>query len=116
MRLSEDAPKRILLDLKAVEFLDSSGLGAVVAAIDTTTGDFRWREAYTADREGTEPSFGVQSNLLLKDETGGALTVVALEGEDVDKMLYTALAKGADRALKVTGAGAPGRQLQLTTR
>jgi len=31
--LSEEAPKRILLDLKAVEFLDSSGLGAVVAAM-----------------------------------------------------------------------------------
>lgn len=31
--LSEGAPTRILLDMKTVEFLDSSGLGAVVAAM-----------------------------------------------------------------------------------
>ncbi len=30
---SEDAPKRIILDLATVEFLDSSGLGAIVAAM-----------------------------------------------------------------------------------
>ncbi|AJE45139.1 STAS domain-containing protein [Celeribacter indicus] len=31
--LSEDGPARIVLDLGQVEFLDSSGLGAVVAAL-----------------------------------------------------------------------------------
>lgn len=31
--LSDDAPERILLDLTSVEFMDSSGLGAVVAAM-----------------------------------------------------------------------------------
>ncbi len=46
----------------------------------------------------------LEEALLLKEETGGNVTAVALDGEDVDKMLFTALAKGADRALKVTGA------------
>lgn len=54
----------------------------------------------------------LEEALLLK-EAGGAggdqysVTAVALDGEEVDKMLYTALAKGADRALKVCYVGAP---------
>jgi len=48
----------------------------------------------------------VEEGLLLKEETGGTLAVVALDGEGVDKLLFTALAKGADKALKVTDAGA----------
>jgi len=48
----------------------------------------------------------LEEGLLLKEATGGQLVVVALDGDEVDKMLYTALAKGADRALKVSGAGA----------
>jgi electron transfer flavoprotein beta subunit len=51
--------------------------------------------------------YALEEALLLKEATGGEVTAVALDGEDVDKMLYTALAKGADRALKITGAGAP---------
>ena len=31
--LSANGPERVVLDMKAVEFLDSSGLGAVVAAM-----------------------------------------------------------------------------------
>lgn len=31
--LTEDAPARVLLDMKSVDFLDSSGLGAVVAVM-----------------------------------------------------------------------------------
>jgi electron transfer flavoprotein beta subunit len=33
------------------------------------------------------------------------VTVVALDDPDVDQVLYTALAKGADKAVKLTGAG-----------
>jgi len=57
--------------------------GAIVAAVDVATGIFRWRQAYTLDRPDPKLSFGVQGNLLLKDNTlyinGGAPTgVVAL--------------------------------------
>ncbi len=47
----------------------------------------------------------LEEALLVKEDGGGEVTVVALDGEDVDKMLYTALAKGADKALKIIGAG-----------
>lgn len=46
----------------------------------------------------------LEEALLLKEASGGSVTAVAIDGEEVDKMLFTALAKGADRALKVTGA------------
>ena len=45
----------------------------------------------------------LEEALLLKEENGGTVTVIALDGEDVDKALYAAAAKGADRVVKVTG-------------
>jgi len=58
--------------------------GAVAAAVDVATGRFRWREAYTLDRDEPKLSFGVQGNVLLKDNTlyvnGGApVGIVALD-------------------------------------
>ena len=49
----------------------------------------------------------LEEALLLKeaggaDETEHSVTAVALDGEGADKMLFTAMAKGADRALKIT--------------
>ncbi len=42
--------------------------------------------------------------------SSGTVTAIALDGEGVDKMLYTAMAKGAERALKICHVGAsPGR-------
>ncbi|MDH3253854.1 MAG: electron transfer flavoprotein subunit beta/FixA family protein [Acidobacteriota bacterium] len=55
----------------------------------------------------------LEEALLLKEATGGELTVVAVDGEDVDKMLYTALAKGADTALKISGTGEIGSTSHL---
>ena len=49
----------------------------------------------------------LEEALLLKEAGAGSVTAVALDGEGVDKMLFTALAKGADRALKICAAGAP---------
>jgi electron transfer flavoprotein beta subunit len=51
----------------------------------------------------------LEQALLLKERHGGKITVVALEAPEVDDVLYTALAKGADRAVKIpvdqTGLG-----------
>jgi electron transfer flavoprotein beta subunit len=45
----------------------------------------------------------IEEALQLKEESGGSVTVVAIEREETDKVLYTALAKGADKAVKITG-------------
>jgi electron transfer flavoprotein beta subunit len=45
----------------------------------------------------------LEEALLLKEESGGTVTVVAIDTGDVDGLLYTALAKGADRAVKLVG-------------
>src|SRR5574337_1391150 len=46
----------------------------------------------------------LEQGLLLKEKNGGSLTVIALDAPDIDQTLYTCLAKGADRALKLAGA------------
>jgi hypothetical protein len=61
--------------------------GAVVAAVDVATGRLRWRQAYTLDRSEPKLSFGVQGNILLKNNTlyvnGGApVGIVALDARD----------------------------------
>lgn len=50
------------------------------------------------DEQALEEALGV------KDATGAHVTVVALDDSDVDQALYTAIAKGADRAVKLTGS------------
>jgi electron transfer flavoprotein beta subunit len=45
----------------------------------------------------------LEEALLVKEATGGEVIVVGLDDPDVDMTLYTALAKGADRAVKLTG-------------
>jgi outer membrane protein assembly factor BamB len=58
--------------------------GTIVAAVDVTTGRLLWRQAYTLDREEPKLSFGVQGNILLKNNmlyiNGGApVGIVALD-------------------------------------
>ncbi|MDD3180375.1 MAG: hypothetical protein PHQ04_08490 [Opitutaceae bacterium] len=43
----------------------------------------------------------LEQALLLKEKHGGKVTVVALDAPEVDEVLFTALAKGADRAVKI---------------
>ncbi len=46
----------------------------------------------------------LEAALLIKDAHGANVTVIALDnGLDIDKALYSAAAKGADRVIKVTG-------------
>lgn len=55
----------------------------------------------------------LEEALLLKERHGGRVTVLALDSGDVDETLFTAIAKGADRAVKLTGEGfdqGPGNQ------
>ncbi len=44
----------------------------------------------------------LEEALLLKESAGGSVTVMIVDGENVDKILFTALAKGADKAIKLT--------------
>ncbi|MDR7436026.1 MAG: electron transfer flavoprotein subunit beta/FixA family protein [Armatimonadota bacterium] len=48
----------------------------------------------------------LEEALLLKERHGGTVTVVALDVPEVDDVLFTALAKGADRAVKISGVEA----------
>jgi electron transfer flavoprotein beta subunit len=45
----------------------------------------------------------LEQGLLLKEAHGATLTVLAPDSDEVDGALFTALAKGADRAVKVVG-------------
>lgn len=45
----------------------------------------------------------LEQALLLKERHGGTVTVLALDAADPDESLYTCIAKGADRAIKVQG-------------
>ncbi|MDH4121581.1 MAG: electron transfer flavoprotein subunit beta/FixA family protein [Deltaproteobacteria bacterium] len=46
----------------------------------------------------------LEEALQIKESSGGEVTAVAVDGPEVDKVLFTALAKGADKAVKITGA------------
>jgi len=67
-----------------------------------------------ADQKSLDPEFlrfklsdpdehALEQALLLKEKYGGTVTVVALESPEVDDVLFTALAKGATRAVKLAG-------------
>lgn len=47
----------------------------------------------------------LEQALLLKEASGGEIVAVAAETGDVEDALYTAIAKGADRGIKLVGDG-----------
>jgi electron transfer flavoprotein beta subunit len=50
--------------------------------------------------------YALEQALILKDRVGATVTVVAPEAPEIDDVLHTALAKGADRAIRVSGVAA----------
>lgn len=46
----------------------------------------------------------LEEALLLKEDCGAEVVALAVEGAETDRMLFTALAKGADEAVKIAGA------------
>lgn len=58
-------------------------------------------EASVRLRAADTDEHALEEALLLKERFGGAVTAVALEAPEVDEALFTALAKGADRAVKL---------------
>jgi electron transfer flavoprotein beta subunit len=46
--------------------------------------------------------WALEQGLLLKEKMNGTLTAMALDAPDIDQTLFTCLAKGADKAVKVT--------------
>lgn len=48
----------------------------------------------------------LEEALLIKESTGAEVVAVGLDDPDMDQTLYTALARGADRVVKITGIGA----------
>jgi electron transfer flavoprotein beta subunit len=48
----------------------------------------------------------LEQALLLKERHGGSVTVLAIDAPEVDDAIYSALAKGADRAVKIAGVDA----------
>ncbi len=83
--------------------------GTVAAAVDIATGRVLWRQAYTLDHEDPKLSFGVQSNLLLQNETlyinGGApVGIVALDAKTgADPRIVARLEAGMEMFLEPDG-------------
>lgn len=45
----------------------------------------------------------IEQAVILKEKTGANVTIISLEAEGVEDMLFTTAAKGADRLIKLTG-------------
>ena len=59
---------------------------------------------------GEWDSQALEEALLLKDASGAEVVAVGLADDpEIDQILYTALAKGADAAVKLAGASGAGR-------
>ncbi len=85
-------PLNLVPDL--VEDLEVDGSGA---ALETDGLKFKLNEF---------DDHALEEALLIKDSDQAQVLALALDTENIDKVLFTALAKGADRAVKITGADA----------
>ncbi len=68
-------------------------------AADEKSLDAQWLRFKLSDAD----EHALEQALLLKEGQGGKVTVVAIDAPEVDEALFTAVAKGADRAVKLGG-------------
>ena len=71
----------------------------LTVAADGKSLDPEWLRFKLSDSD----EHALEQALLLKERHGGTVTVVALDAPEVEEALFQALAKGADRAVKLTG-------------
>lgn len=83
-------PITMVPDLVEELEIDDSG-----AALDMTWGQWIINEF---------DDHAIEQAILLKEAFGGEVTVLALDGEGVDDVLFAAAAKGADQLVKLVGA------------
>ncbi len=82
-------PIKFVPDLVEELTIDPSG-----TALDTT-----WLRLIINELD----DHAVEQAILLKERSGGEVTVLSAEADGVDDFLFTAAAKGADRLIKLTG-------------
>lgn len=61
--------------------------------------DTQWLRMKLSDPD----EHALEEAVILKEKYGGTVTVVAMEAAEVEEVLFTAFAKGADRAVKLPG-------------
>ena len=83
-------PVKLVPDLVEELEIDDTG-----AALDTTFMRMNLNEL---------DEHAIEQGILLKERIGGEVTVLILDGESADDVLYAAAAKGADRLIKIVGA------------
>jgi electron transfer flavoprotein beta subunit len=82
-------PIKLVPDLVEELSIDADGTG-----LDTT-----WMRLIINEFD----DHAIEQAILLKESSGGQVTVIAPDAEGIDDMLFTAAAKGADRVIKLIG-------------
>ncbi|PSR27507.1 electron transfer flavoprotein beta subunit [Sulfobacillus thermosulfidooxidans DSM 9293] len=70
-------------------------------ALDEESGEILYDDMSYVPSEWDDQA--LEEALLIKEESGGEVTAITVDTGDSDNMLYTALAKGADHAVKLVG-------------
>ncbi|WP_053959137.1 electron transfer flavoprotein subunit beta/FixA family protein [Sulfobacillus thermosulfidooxidans] len=70
-------------------------------ALDEESGEILYDDMSYVPSEWDDQA--LEEALLIKEESGAEVTAVTVDTGDSDNMLYTALAKGADHAVKLVG-------------
>jgi len=82
-------PVKLVPDLVEELSIDSSG-----TALDTS-----WLRMIVNEFD----DHAIEQAIILKEHTGAHVTIISVNAEGIDDLLFTAAAKGADRLIKLTG-------------